>query len=91
MISSLGNAAAFERLDKSKLGAPSPPEWTEFEKSSMERYAQAKVKARGLLDTGKEKEAVALLDLVAEEIWRDAVKFLGSPTDSKGAETKPAP
>ena len=83
------SAAAFERLKKYKLEAPIPAEWTEFEKSSMERYAKAKAKTRSLLDAGKEKEAAALLNFAAETIWRDAVKLLDIPMSSKGAETRP--
>ena len=70
------SAAAFKRLDKLKLEAPIPAEWTKFEKDSMVKYNKAKDEARKLLDAGKRAEAVKLVNSTAEKIWNDAVKLL---------------
>lgn len=70
------SSASYKRLDELKLEAPIPAEWTEFEKKAMEKYLQAKVKARKLLDAGKRDEAVALLNATAERIWKEAAAIL---------------
>ena len=67
---------AFQRLDEQGLDAPLPPEWLQFEASSMEQYEKAKTKARKLLDEGKGDEAVRLLNFVAGKIWKEAASLL---------------
>ena len=67
---------AFQRLDEKGLNAPLPPEWLQFEARSIEQYEKTKTTARKLLDEGKRDEAVRLLNLEAEKIWKEATSLL---------------
>ena len=70
------SAAAWQRFNKLGLAAPIPEKWLNFEKESVARYAEAKEKARKLLDLGKKNEAVKLLNTTAENIWKKAADIL---------------
>lgn len=56
--------------------APIPETWLKFEAASMAKYADAKAKARLLLNNGKRAEAIKLLNNAAYAIWSDAEALL---------------
>lgn len=70
------SAAAWQRFNKLGLAAPIPEKWLNFEKESVARYAEAKEKARKLLNQNKRAEAVKLLNTTAENIWKKAADIL---------------
>lgn len=70
------SAASWKRLDTLGVEAPVPEKWLKYEKESMDKYFNAKDKARKLLDSGKRAEAVTLLNKTAEEIWNGAAEIL---------------
>ena len=67
---------AFNRLDQLGLDSSIPSAWTKFETESMERYAAARAEARQLLKSGKQAQAVALLNSTARKIWVKAARLL---------------
>ena len=79
-LPSMGNyswsAASFKRGNKVGFEAPIPAEWQKFEADTMAKYAEAKAKARKLLDNGKRAEAVKLLNTTACNIWKEAEALL---------------
>ena len=68
--------AARKHFDKHSFSAPIPEEWSKFETAAVAKMAKAKVEARKLLKSGKRKEAVKLLNSVAESIWNEAAALL---------------
>ena len=70
------SAASWKRLEKLGLGAPIPAEWSKFEADAMAKYADAKAKARQLLNNGKRAEAIKLLNTTAYGIWTQAEALL---------------
>ena len=67
--------AAFARFEKYGL-QDIPAEWEKFEKDCMAKYSSVKAEARKLLDDGKRKEAVKLLNDTAYAIWSETAKLL---------------
>ena len=70
------SAASWKRLDTLGVEAPVPEKWMKYENESMDKYFNAKNKARKLLDSGKRAESVKLLNSTAEEIWNGAAAIL---------------
>lgn len=68
--------AAFERLDNQGYAAQLPEAWLKYEKDFMEKYTDAKNRARKLLDNGKRAEAVKLINDTAYSIWLEAEAIL---------------
>ena len=68
--------ATWQRFDKLGLDSPIPEKWLKFEKDSVKKYADAKAKARKLLDNGKRTEAVSLINSTASAIWQEAAEIL---------------
>ncbi len=68
--------ATWQRFDKLGLDSPIPEKWLIFEKNSVKKYADAKAKARKLLDNGKRTEAVSLINSTASAIWQEAAEIL---------------
>ena len=70
------STAAFARFDKLGVDAEIPAEWLKFEADAMAKYADAKAKARQLLNNGKRAEAIKLLNAAAYDIWSQAEALL---------------
>ena len=68
--------AAFKRLKEQGFTSPLPEAWLKYEKDFMEKYNNAKARARKLLDAGKRAEAVKLLNDTAYSIWLEAERVL---------------
>ena len=71
--------AAWKRFDEKGAEAEIPQEWLDYEKNSRAEYIAVKEKARALLKENKVKEAEALLQNKAMQIWDGAAKLLFRP------------
>ena len=75
MVNGDWSKAAWARFDKVGL-KDIPAEWSKFEKDQTAKYVAAKNAARKLLDQGKRREAVKLINDTAAEIWDKAAGLL---------------
>ena len=67
---------SFNRLKKSGNNSPIPQEWTDFEKTALEKYKNAKNQARTLLKENKKEAAIKLLNDTTAEIFKSAKELL---------------